>query len=253
MPNPLIPPEALEGLMVKAFLEQNVAPGLFWDALLKSDLYVPLASPSSHPPSRTESIDEIAVLLGEDSRGKQVVWLFTSASTLLDYVGKEILYRNFSAPAIFDGIKDSTHEIVLIGPDGLTLNLHRKLVASLAKGEVPERAGEELRSVPKEAEIQVGPPADDREALTGKFKALFESLPEVVEAAFIQIADEVGSRLLLGLRLTEESRAHLKAAAEKVAKAAEGILDKGKSMDITLIEGSLKEAFAKWGETFFKR
>jgi hypothetical protein len=41
--------------------------------------------------------------------------------------------------------------------------------------------------------------------------------------------------------------------AEVVAKAAEGILDKGSTMDITLMNGSLKDAFAKWGKPFFKR
>jgi hypothetical protein len=38
-----------------------------------------------------------------------------------------------------------------------------------------------------------------------------------------------------------------------IARASEGVLDKGKTLDITLISGSLKDAFEKFGKPFFKR
>jgi hypothetical protein len=75
-----------------------------------------------------------------------------------------------------------------------------------------------------------------------------------VEVEVVVVVEEGGDpRLLLGLRLTDTSRAHLKVIAQQVAKAAEGILDKGQSMDITLIDGSLKGAFEKWGKFFYKK
>jgi len=38
-----IPPEALEGLMKKAFMDESLSPEHFWDALLNAHIYIPLA------------------------------------------------------------------------------------------------------------------------------------------------------------------------------------------------------------------
>ena len=46
MSEPNIPPEAIEGLMQKAFVEWAVEPGLFWDAFLKSTLFIPISEKS---------------------------------------------------------------------------------------------------------------------------------------------------------------------------------------------------------------
>ncbi len=247
MNDPKIPFEALEGLMRKAFIEQSVNPGLFWDALLNSHLTVPLAKDAD------ENDKQIPILLGQDSKGGHVVWLFTSVDAMVEYVEQDLKYMTMPAPKILDRLRESTHEIVLIGPDGITLNLHPELVASLADGRVPEQPVEEVRNIPKDTSVYVGKPEDDVVALESRFIELFNDLPTVTEACFIQIADDAGSRLLLGLKLLDESRENFKSVASQVAKAAEGVLEKGKTMDITLINRSLKDAFEKWGEPFYRK
>ena len=243
--------------MTKAFLEGAIQPGLFWDALLKSNLYVPVADGAETQGEDKGDTDfkDVPMRLGVDSQGRRVVWLFTSPDVMVEYTEQELPFFGMNAVALFQRLRDSEHDIVLIGPEGLTLKLHPKLIRTLAEGQVPEIPNEEIRDIPKNAPVQVGAPDEtSSEALGQRFTGLFEDLPEVREATFIQIFDEPnGSRLLLGLRLTENNRERLRIIAGLVAKAAEGIMDKNTMMDITLIDGSLKKAFEKWGKTFFKR
>ncbi len=247
MKDPLIPSAALEGLMKKAFQEQAVSPGLFWDALLNSNLVAPLS------PSTEDRENQVPILLGVDSQGKHVIWLFTSPQAMVEYVEQDLKFLTMASRDLFKKLAGSTHEIVLIGPEGITLNLHPEFVASLAEGRVPEIPTEEIRHIPKDTAVQVGKPTDDPSKLESRFKELFTKLPEVLEATFIQIADDSGSRLLLGVRLQDESRERFKHIAGLVAHAAEGVLEKGKTMDITLLDRSMKGAFEKFGVAFFKR
>lgn len=249
MPEPLIPSKAVEGLMLKAFIEQTVASGLFWDALLKCHLFVPI----SDVPNDAATDDEIPVLLGVGSGGELVVWLFTSPETMEAYTERKLAYREVPAQSLLASVSDSEHDVVLIGPDGLTLSLHPDLISTLAEGKVPEPADEQLKTVAKQAQIHVGPPSVETKPLEEKFRGIFESMPQVLEATFLQVADDAGPRLLLGLRLKNGDENALREVASVVARAAEGVLEKGKTMDITLIDRSLKAAFEKWGKPFFKR
>lgn len=253
--HPLIPSEAIENLMKKVFEEGGAATGLFWDAFLNANVFIPLSKPKGgeHAQKLAYSPNEsIPILLGVDADGGHVIWVFTSLEVMVDYTEQDLDYLSLRASEFLQRVKGNKHDVVLIGPNGITLRLHPGLVASLADGKVPEAPVEEVRHVPKESPIHVGK-AIDSAALEARFKTLFSELPDVLEACFIQIEDDAGSRLLLGIQLREETREKLKDIAAVVARAAEGVLDKGKTMDITLLNGSLKEAFAKWGTTFFKR
>lgn len=247
MKNPLIPSQALEGLMKKVFQEQEMNPGLFWDGLLNANLIVPLAKDAE------DTEKQIPILLGVDAEGKHVVWLFTSADAMVEYIEQDLRYITMPSRDLFERLRDNKHDIVLIGPDGITLNLHPDLVASLAEGKVPEQPAQEVRNIPKDTQVSVGAPVDDTSALEERFKKLFKGVPTVQEACFIQVADDSGSRLLLGLLLSDQSRENFKFVAGLVAEAAEGILENGKTMDITLMDRSLKGAFDKYGKPFFKR
>jgi len=249
MTDPVIPAKAVEGLMLKAFIEQTVASGLFWDALLKCHLFVPI----SDRPSESESDEEIPVLLGVGSGGELVVWLFTSPEVMEAYTERKLAYREVPAQSLLASVSDSEHDVVLIGPDGLTLSLHPDLIATLAEGKVPEPTDEQIKTIPKQAQIHVGPPSVETKPLEERFKTIFEGMPQVLEATFLQVADDAGPRLLLGLRLKNGDEDGLREVASVVARAAEGILEKGKTMDITLIDRSLKAAFEKWGKPFYKR
>src|SRR5690242_10359769 len=90
--NPLIPSEAVEGLMRKAFLDRTMAPGLFWDALLKADLVIPTSDDQEQAPVDVpkDELDEVPMRLGVDSQGRYVVWLFTSLAALTDYTDREL-------------------------------------------------------------------------------------------------------------------------------------------------------------------
>lgn len=248
MVEPLIPSRAVEGLMTKAFLEGTMAAGLFWDALLKCALYVPVQVDA---PGAEE--DEIPMLLGVGTNGELVVWLFTSPEAMASYTERELTFKSVPARSLFASVADSEHEVVLIGPDGLTLSLHPDLIATLADGKVPETPEEEVRYIPKKADVAVGEPSAESLPLEACFREAFAGMPEILEAAFIQVADDAGSRLLLGLRLVDQTEDGLRDVAGVVAKAAEGVLDKGKTMDITLIDRSLKGAFEKWGKFFYRR
>lgn len=234
--------------MTKAFLEGTVAAGLFWDALLKCHLYVPVAVNA-----RGAEEDEIPMLLGVGANGELVVWLFTSPEIMASYTERELTFKAVNARSLFASVADSEHEVVLIGPDGLTLSLHPDLIATLADGKVPEAPEEEIRTVPKDTTVSVGAPSDDSLDLEERFREVFSTMPEVIEAAFVQVGDDAGSRLLLGLRLEDQTEDGLRDVAGVVAKTAEGILEKGKTMDITLIDRSLKGAFEKWGKFFYCR
>lgn len=248
MTDALIPPKAVEGLMTKAFVDETVAAGLFWDALLKCNLYVPV---SERAVGAEE--DEIPMLLGVGGGGELVVWLFTSPEVMASYTERQLTFRDVPARTLFASVSDSEHEVVLIGPDGLTLSLHPDLIATLADGKVPEAPEEEMKMVSKQAAINVGAPSLNSETLEARFRELFEKLPQVAQASFIQVADDAGPRLLLGLRLDDQTEDRLREVAALVAKAAEGVLEKGKTMDITLIDRSLKGAFEKWGKVFYTR
>jgi hypothetical protein len=249
MSETVIPSKAVEGLMVKAFIEQTAASGLFWDALLKCHLYVPV----SDKPEDATGDDEIPVLLGVGSGGELVVWIFTSPETMEAYTDRKLAYREVPAQTLLASVSDSEHDVVLIGPDGLTLSLHPDLIATLADGRVPEPADEQVKTIAKQAQIFVGPPSVETKPLEEKFRSIFESMPNVQEATFLQVADDAGPRLLLGLRLKNGDENGLREVAAVVARAAEGILEKGKTMDVTLIDRSLKAAFEKWGKPFFIR
>ncbi len=254
MPNPLIPKEALEGLMKKSFVDQEVPTGLFWDALLKANLYTPLVKGTqSRTASEDDEMDEYPLLLGVDSAGENVIWLFTSPDVLVAYVEQDLPFLELAAQNMFSKLLDVEYDVVLIGPKGLTLGLHPELIKTLSEGKVPETGDQKVKYVPKDAEVFIGAPKDETAALEAKFIEQFKELPDVREASFVQIADEAGSRLLLGLRLENETRDILKVVAKKLAEAAEGILAKGNTMDITLMSGSLHEGFKKWGKVFYKR
>ncbi len=251
---PLIPFEALEGLMKKAFIQQEVPAGLFWDALLKANLYTPLIKGTkSQTAAEDEDVEEYPMLLGMDAEGKNIVWLFTSPDVMTAYIEQDLPYLELGSQAMFTKLHDVEYDVVLIGPDGLTLGLHPQLIKTLSEGKVPEAGDHKVKYVPKDAEVYIGAPTDETGPLEEKFSELFQQIPDVQEASFVQIGDEAGSRLLLGLKLERESRDVLKGVAKKVADAVEGILPKGNTMDITLINGSLKEGFAKWGKVFYKK
>jgi len=268
MSDALIPSNALETLMRKVFLENAIEAGLFWDALLKSNLYVPLAE--DKPKEKAEEVpletpDGFPMLLGVDGDGNNIVWLFTSPAIMKEYLQHDYPHLEIGATEILSHFEETRNDVVLIGPDQLTLKLHPKLIASLAEGKVPE--GLESKNMAKESKVFVGPATEDAAALESRFKELFNSIPEVMEAVFIQVADDAivpatedasatepaNARLLLGLRLQTESREEFQRIAQLIAKASEGVLDKGRTMDITLIDGSLKEAFSKFGKAFFTR
>lgn len=253
MSDQIIPPEALEGLMKKAFTEGAFSPGLFWDALLNSNLYVPVTDVIEEETDDSSKTEDIPILLGVDADGRQVIWLFTSPKAMFEYTEQELTFRMVLAPRIFGSLTESKHQIVLIGPEGLTLSLHPELVRSLAERKVPEVTDESVRHIPKDAEVLVGKPSEDVSALEKRLAELFALMDNVLEGCFIQISYDGAPRLLLGLKLAQESKDNLRIVAEAVAKAAEGILDRGKEMDITFINLSLKNAFAKWGVSFYKR
>ena len=234
--------------MTRAFVDESVAAGLFWDALLKCQLYVPVSERATGAEE-----DEIPMLLGVGGGGELVVWLFTSPEVMAAYTERQLTYRAVAARTLFANVADSEHEVVLIGPDGLTLSLHPDLIATLAEGKVPEAPEQELKMVSKQAQINVGAPSLESGALESTFRDLFATLPQVAEASYIQVADDAGPRLLLGLRLDDPSEDRLREVAGLVARAAEGVLDKGKTMDITLIDRSLKGAFEKYGKVFYRR
>ncbi len=248
--HPRIPSQALEGLMRKAFREQTIHPGLFWDALLGANLIAPLAAKSKETEIAPDS-KSLPLLLGDGPDGEHVVWLFTSPEAMLEYTEQQLRYVTMESRELLRTVLQSQKNIVLIGPEGLTLKLSRQLLESLAAGKVPTQPVEEERTIPKEAMIYVGPRSDDATVLEARFRNLFSNHPEVLEADFVQIRDDGGSRLLLGLKLEDESREAFQAIAGFVAKAAEGALPPGKTMDITLTSGSLKEAFVRFGKPFY--
>ncbi|OVE77161.1 hypothetical protein BVX98_03375 [bacterium F11] len=250
-----IPTDALEGLMRKVFLEKKVEPGLFWDAILKAPLFVPLAdSDKQESGSYIEHGErQWAVQLGIDSKGRNIFWLFTSPAVMTVYTERKFSHLSLSGQDMFDRIKEITHEIILVGPDDITLSLDLKLVQSLASGKVPQPNEGIIRHMQKDAQVSVGNPSEETEQLEERFIKLFEEHPEVEQASFVQISDETGSRLLLGLRMKEENRDTLRTMASYIAKAAEGILERGKTIDITFISGSLKGAFEKWGKNFYRK
>jgi hypothetical protein len=255
MTTDLIPPSALEGLMKKTFVEQGTSAGLFWDALLKANLYAPLVKGTepAHWESDTEDLDDYPLLLGSDSEGKNIVWLFTSPSALKAYIEDDLPSLELPARQLFGKVSDIDYDIVLIGPEGITLGLHPELIQNLAEGKVPEGGDQKIRFVPKDTKVSVTVPTEDTTVLEGAFTTLFRSLPQVLEACFVEITDDLGTRLLLGLRLEAETRDALRKMAESITRAAEGVLDKGKTMDITLMNGTLKPAFDKYGKVFYKK
>jgi hypothetical protein len=171
---------------------------------------------------------------------------------MIDYTEQDLRYITMASGDLLKIVLQSKNNIVLIGPESLTLKLHRDLVSELSEGRVPTEPVEQVKTVPKESMIYVGPRSDDASVLEARFRNLFAAHPEVLEAGFVQIRDDSGSRLLLGLKLEDESRAAFQAIAALVAKAAEGALPPSKTMDITLTSGSLKEAFEKFGHPFYK-
>jgi hypothetical protein len=252
-----IPFEALEGLMRKAFIEGEAEPGLFWDAFLKANLYVPVSTGGETGykpgPQKAEGLEEFPVLLGVDSSGNHVLWLFTSPHVMSDYTERDLAYLELPAPTILSNLIDSDYEVVLIGPERLTLSLHPDLISSLADGKVPEPMDQEMKLVSKSAKVEVSEIKEGVDKLAARFSGLFQTEPTVLEATFIQISDDSGPRILLGLKLSDESKPNFRRVAALIAKASEGVLEKGKTMDITLIGGSLKDAFEKFGKPFFKR
>lgn len=254
MSDQIIPPEALEGLMKKAFNEGAFAPGLFWDALLNSHLYIPITDEEDGESGEaSERAEEIPLLLGVDADGRQVIWLFTSPKSMFEYTEQDLKFRSILAPRLFGSLLETKYQIVLIGPEALTLSLHPDLVRSLSERKVPEVSEGDIRHMPKDAQVFVGKPSEDITNLEKKLTELFAGMPNVMEACFIQISYDGAPRLLLGLKLIEESKENLRRVAEAVAKASEGVLERGKEMDITLMNLSLKNAFAKWGVSFYKK
>jgi hypothetical protein len=254
MSDQIIPSEALEGLMKKAFTEGAFSPGLFWDALLNSNLYVPVTDDiEDEVEAGAGKSDDIPILLGVDADGRQVIWLFTSPKAMFEYTEQELTFREVLAPRLFASLIETKYQVVLIGPEALTLSLHPELIRSLAERKVPDVTEDDVRHVPKDAQVFVGKPTEDISQLEKKLATLFSNMENVVEGCFIQISYDGAPRLLLGLKLVQESKDHLRVVAEAVAKASEGILERGKEMDITLMNLSLKNAFAKWGVSFYKR
>src|SRR5262245_10457226 len=95
----LIPPEALEGLMTKSFVENKIEPGLFWDALLKANLYLPVSAKDASAGKEVDELsDEIPILLGTDAEGTEVLWLFTSPQIMRDYIEEDLPHREIAAP-----------------------------------------------------------------------------------------------------------------------------------------------------------
>src|ERR1044071_189180 len=223
MSSPLIPTEALEGLMKKAFVDQEAPAGLFWDALLKANLYTPLVK-GTEPRAATEEdeMEEYPLLLGVDANGENVIWLFTSPAVMTGYIEQELPYLELGSQKMFSKLQEVEYEVVLIGPNGLTLGLHPQLIKTLSEGKVPEGSDQKIRHIPKDAEVFVGAPSENTKELEDRFIDLFKKIPGVQEASFVQISDDAGSRLLLGLKLEKESREELKIVAQRVAEAAEG-------------------------------
>lgn len=249
-----IPSDAIEGLLKKVFIDQTVDTGLFWDALLNSRLYVPIAKPDNESLDvSSEGLEEFPMLLGVDEEGVNVVWIFTSPTAMTDYTGQDLRYLEISAKTLLTNLRGNEHDVVLIGPGGVVLSLHPDLIESLADGRVPEKTDQDIRYISKNTKIFAGPPPKECEAFEEPFRRVFMEHPEVAEAQFLEIRDATGTRLLLGLRLEDENREKLKTIAVLIGKAAEGVLERGKTMDITLINGSLKEAFEKHGKTFYKK
>jgi len=243
-----IPIEALEGLMRKVFVERSIPPDLFWDAALKADLYVPLSQ-------RSEQEEDKSIQLGVDSKGQNILWVFTSPNVLHEYTERYFTCYGLVGQEMFKKIKDIPHPVILIGPEGITLSLDAKLIQSLADGKVPVLKEKDAEPLTQTLRLKVTRAAEEElKPLEDRFVPLFQALTEVLAASFIKVEDEnSGARLLLGLRLETNNRDSLKRIATEVAKAAEGVLDQGKTMDITLIDGSLKDAFEKWGKTFYKK
>lgn len=242
--------------MKKVFLESSLDPGLFWDGLLNAHLYVPLADHArgfKKTHKEIESFDSVPVLLGVDSKGENILWIFTSPEVMVDYTEKNLTYIEVPAQKMMSLVKDASHEVILIGPERITLNLDPRLMNSLSLGKVPEPPKEEIKYIPKESGLQVRSPIIETGPLEEKFKILFENVPEVLEATFVQIADASGERLLLGIKLENESKESFRLVAQLIARAAEGVLEKGKTIDITLIRGSLEKAFEKYGEAFYEK
>ncbi|MFN0117016.1 MAG: SseB family protein [Elusimicrobiota bacterium] len=248
----LIPSEALEGLMKKAFIENAAPPGLFWDALIKAKLFVPIDSKEKIQ-HNDDLPDRLPMRLGLDSKGQYIAWAFTSPQAMVSYTESDMTFLGMPAQLLLKRLQFLEFDMVLIGPEGLTLGLDSKLVDNLIKGEVPEAPISEIRNIPQDAQMLVGAPTISTEMLEKKLLTLFLELKEVVAASFLQIQDDKGDRLLLGLTLSDESKDDLRRVASYVAGAAEGVLEKGNSIDITLINGSLKAAFEKYGKNFFKR
>lgn len=242
--------------MKKVFVDMAVDPGLFWDAILRAHLFVPVskaAGPEAESGVDSEAEGEIPVVLGRDAKGNDVLWLFTSPKVIEEYTEQKLPYLELPSPKIFSTVKHLKYPIVLIGPGQVTLEMDSALVGTLSEGRVPEKTEENIRYIAKETQVMVGAPMEDRAPLENKFRELFGAQEVVLEASFIQVSDDTGTRLLLGLKLKDESKDEFRRVAHIVANAAEGVLDKGKTMDITLMSGSLKEAFEKYGIVFFKR
>ncbi len=252
----LIPSDALEGLMKKVFIEMAVDPGLFWDAILRAHLYIPISASKEQmkePGFDPEQLAEIPVVLGRDAKGMDVLWLFTSPRIIQEYTEPDLPFLEFPAVKLFGSVKNLKYAVVLIGPDQITLELDPALVRTLSDGRAPEPGEENIRYIPKDTSVTVSSPPEDRVPLEKKFTEVFGDHPEVLEASFVQVSDDTGSRLLLGLKLVDESKEEFRRVAHLIAKAAEGTLDKGKTMDITLINGTLKDAFEKFGVSFYKK
>jgi len=187
-----IPIKALEGLMKKVFVDMSLQPGLFWDAALKSNLYLPLARPIKE----ADEGGDLPIQLGLDNQGKSVLWIFTSPQAMTDYTEKDFSYFKLPGKKMFERIKKTKHEIILIGPEGITLNLDSGLVTSLAEGKVPQPPEENVRNIPKDTKVKVGRAIDNTEELEDKFSVLFDEMEEVEEASFIQVEDDRGNEIL---------------------------------------------------------
>ena len=250
-----IPIEALEGLMKKVFLDKKVEPGLFWDAVLKSNLYIPLSNPDKAESGSliTHNEKKWPVQMGLDAKGNSILWLFTSPDIMFEYTEEQFSHLELEGQNMFSKIKDIEFEVILIGPEQITLSLAPPLIQTLAEGKTPSLPEETYRNIAKDAKVNVGKPVDNTKALEKEFSKIFKKNAEISEALFMQISDDAGSRLLLGLKMKEENRDQLRRIAGLVAKAAEGVLEPGKTMDVTFVNGSLKDAFAKWGKSFYKK
>jgi hypothetical protein len=179
-----IPHEALEGLMRKAFIEGEAEPGLFWDAFLKANLCVPISTGGESGfkpgPQKAEGLEEFPVLLGVDSSGNHVLWLFTSPHVMADYTERDLAYLELPAATVMANVRDSDYEIVLIGPARLTLSLHPDLVNSLADGKVPEPAEQDMKLVSKSAKVEVSELKEGGDKLAARFSDVFENEPLIL-------------------------------------------------------------------------